>query len=775
MPDRNGLLRTEEIEEREYQTNISKTAKELSTLVVLPTGMGKTIIALMVIAEQLERHPEKKVLFLAPTKPLVNQHARDIENLLDVEEAKVFTGEVRPDKREELWKEKQIIVSTPQVIKNDLMGQKIDLSDVSLTVFDEAHRAVGDYAYVYIGEMYREYDSLSLGLTASPGSEIDDIMTVCETLGLEHVEIRTKYDPDVVKYTNRLEKEWIDVRLTKDYKKIVSKLKKLLEKNIEKLQKFGFLEKKNPKRVSRKDLIDARKEIQGEIHSSNESALYQAASLVASAIKLDHAVDQAETQGPDSLREYLEKIKEEAEARGGSKASKRIMESQEIQDVLAKLKDIDQEHPKIGKVVEVVEEQMEQKSDSRIIVFTNYRNTSTKVKDRLEEVDGVKPVRFIGQRDKEGDKGLKQDEQLETIEDFEEGKFNVLVATSVGEEGLDIPATDMVVFYEPVPSEIRTIQRRGRTARKRKGKVVILITKDTRDEAYYWSSKNKEKKMQRNLMRLRDELESKISVGDPMKEDQEYDVVEKKSKKKLKEEKKEVSRKKDDSQKSLMDYDQKEKAGEKEDKKSWEITVDNREQNSRVVENLSRKDIRIDTAQLSIGDYIISEDIAVERKEVSDFLESVMDGRLFSQARSLSENYQQPVLILEGKDLYEKRNIEDNAIYGALSSLACDFRIPILFASDEGETASLLSTMVKRNEEEGGATSVRKDKKSMSSHDRKRYILEGLPSISAVLAERLLEHFGSVRKVFMADEEELQEVEGIGPSTAEKILSTISE
>ncbi len=772
LPDGNGLLKKEDIEEREYQTNIGRTAKKLSTLVVLPTGMGKTIIAFMVIAEQLKKHPEKKILFLAPTKPLVNQHARDIGELLDVEEAQVFTGEVRPDKREELWEENRIIVSTPQVIKNDLMGQKIDLSDVSLTVFDEAHRAVGDYAYVYIGEMYREHDSLSLGLTASPGSEIDDIMTVCETLGLEHVEIRTKYDPDVVKYTNRVEKEWIDVRLTKDYKEIVGKLKKLLKQNIEKLQKFGFLEKKNPKRISRKDLIEVRKEIQGEIHSSNESSLYQAASLVASAIKIDHAVDQAETQGADSLRQYLNKIKEEAEARGGSKASKRIMESPEIQDVLAKLKDMDEEHPKIDKVVEVVEEQMEKKSDSRIIVFTNYRNTSTKVKNKLEKVEGVKPVRFIGQRDKEGDKGLKQDEQLETIKDFEEGKFNVLVATSVGEEGLDIPATDMVVFYEPVPSEIRTIQRRGRTARKRKGKVVILITKDTRDEAYYWSSKNREKKMHKNLMKLRDELGTKISVGDPMKKDEDYDVVEKKSKKKLKKEQKEKPSK-NDKQRSLRDYDEKEE--KEEGGKSSKITVDNREQNSKVVENLSKEDIKIETAQLSIGDYIISEDTAIERKEVSDFLKSVIDGRLFSQARSLSENYRQPVLILEGEGLYEKRNIEDNAIYGALSSLACDFRIPVLFTKDQDETTSLLSTMVQRKEEKGGSKTVRKGKKSMSARDRKRYILEGLPSISGVLAERLLEHFGSVREVFTADEEELQEVEGIGPSTAEKILSTIAE
>lgn len=767
--DENDLLNMEYIEEREYQINISRAAKELSTLVVLPTGMGKTIIALMVLAEQLERFPEKKILFLAPTKPLVSQHARDIQELLDVEEPQVFTGEVRPEDRSKLWDENRIIVSTPQVIKNDLMSQRLSLDEVSLTIFDEAHRAVGDYSYVYIGEVYREQDNLSLGLTASPGSETEDILMVCQTLGLEHVEIRTKYDPDVVNYTNKLEKRWIDVKLTEEHRDIVNKLKKLRKKYIKELQGFGFLKKKKADRVSRKNLIDVRGEIQGEIHSSNSSSLYHAASLVASSIKVDHAIDQAETQGMESLEEYLEKMKNEADSRGGTKASKRIMEEPEMKDVLAKLNKIEKEHPKVDKVAEVVREQVKNKKDSRIIVFTNYRNTSSKITERLAQIEDVRPVRFIGQRNKEGDKGLKQNEQIETLEYFEDGKFNVLVATSVGEEGLDIPSTDMVVFYEPVPSEIRTIQRRGRTARKRKGKVVILITKNTRDEAYYWSSKNKEKKMHRNLMKLRDQLESKISVGDPMDDEKNYDVVKKKSKKDLKrKEEEKVSR--DEKQRSLMDYKKKKGEGSR-----WELTVDNREQNSKVVENLSKKDIKIQTAQLSVGDYIISERSAVERKEVSDFLKSVIDGRLFSQARELTANYQQPVIILEGENLYEMRNIDDNAIYGALSSLACDFRIPVLFTKNEDETASLLSTMLKRSKKKESTSAVRKEKKSMSTQDRKKYILEGLPSVSGVLAERLLEHFGSVRNVFQAEEEELQEVEGIGPSTAEKIISVISE
>ncbi len=768
------LLKTDAIEEREYQKNIASIAKNRSTLVILPTGLGKTIIALMVMSHRLMHEREKKILFLAPTKPLVNQHSKDISNLIKDAEPEIFTGEVRPDQREKLWRDNNIIVSTPQVIRNDLMAKRIDLKDTSLIVFDEAHRAVGDYAYVFIGEAY-ERGGLTLGLTASPGSEKGDILSVCDTLGLEHIEIRTKYDPDVVKYTNHLEKKWIDVRLPQEQKRIVQKLKKIKKREVKKIQSFGFLEGKNANRLSRKDLIKARDQIQSELHSSNKSSLYRAASLIASSIKIDHAIDQAETQGPYGLREFIEKIKNEAESRGGSKASKRLMKCSEMSEVLAELKELDQEHPKVEKVKKIVTQQLEKKPDSRMIVFTNYRRTATKITEKLEEIDGARPTRFIGQADKEGDKGLKQKEQIKTIEDFESGDFNVLVATSVGEEGLDIPSTDMVIFYEPVPSEIRTIQRRGRTARRRKGKVVILITKDTRDEAYYWSSKRKEKKMHKNLMRLRDDLETEISVGDPMDVDKKgYKVVGKKSKKNLKKEQKKKDTREDKKQRALTDFDDNKDEAQKES--GDEITVDTREQNSKVVLELAKKDIKINTSQLSIGDYVVSEDIAVERKEVSDFLQSLIDGRLFTQAKALSENYQNPIIILEGDGLYQKRNIRDNAIYGALASLATDFRIPVLFTKGEEETAAIIATMVKRDsKDKKRSLSVRKEKESMSMYDTRKFILEGLPSISGRLAERLLEHFGSVREVFMADEKELQEVKGIGPSTAEKIVSVISE
>src|SRR5256712_3101218 len=199
------LLRRETVEERAYQVNIARACLERSTLVVLPTGMGKTVIAAMVIAEVLRRRGGR-ILFLAPTKPLVEQHAASMRKVLVVDRITLFTGEATaPEDRELPSREDTIIVSTPQVIRNDVRAERISLDDVSLIVFDEAHRAVGDYAYVDVAAAYKEVpDRLVLGMTASPGSSAEKILEVCGNLGITAVENPTEYDAHVVPYLHDL-------------------------------------------------------------------------------------------------------------------------------------------------------------------------------------------------------------------------------------------------------------------------------------------------------------------------------------------------------------------------------------------------------------------------------------------------------------------------------------------------------------------------------------------------------------------------------------------
>jgi Fanconi anemia group M protein len=116
---------------------------------------------------------------------------------------------------------------------------------------------------------------------------------------------------------------------------------------------------------------------------------------------------------------------------------------------------------------------------------------------------------MIGQSERSGKKGLKPREQIEVLDKFRKGDYNVLVATSVAEEGLDIPSADLVIFYEPVASEIRTIQRRGRTGRHREGEVMVLIAEGTRDENMRKAAQKKEENMYRSVQRVRSKLPRK--------------------------------------------------------------------------------------------------------------------------------------------------------------------------------------------------------------------------------------------------------------------------
>ena len=505
------LLRRGAVEERAYQVNIAKACLGRPTLVVLPTGMGKTVVAAMVIAETLRRKGGR-ILFLAPTKPLVEQHAASLRDVLVVDRIALFTGEATsPEERELLWRENKIVVSTPQVIRNDLRAERFTLEDVSLIVFDEAHRAVGDYAYVDVARAYKAVPGrLALGMTASPGSSAEKILEVCSNLGITAVEIRTEYDADVVPYVHGLAIQRVAVDAPNVAKDLRALLRTVFDEQVERLKKAGFLQGKP--RPTLKDLLAAGDEARKALDAGQKDGrLYGVITAQAIAMKANHAIGLAETQGLGALRSFFDRI--EADAR--SKADVQFLKHAKVQEAMKVARGTSDEHPKINKTLWVVREQFLAKPDSKIIVFTHYRDTADRMTQEIAKLPGIRPVRFVGQSTRGEDVGLSQKEQFAILERFKRGEVNVIVATSIGEEGLDIPQVDLVVFYEPVPSEIRTIQRRGRTGRSAAGRVVMLVTKDTRDEAYLYSARRKERKMHQELDRLRRELKQRILVGEP--------------------------------------------------------------------------------------------------------------------------------------------------------------------------------------------------------------------------------------------------------------------
>ncbi|MDP6670609.1 MAG: helicase-related protein, partial [archaeon] len=459
-----------------------------------------------------------KILFLAPTKPLAEQHKKSFEKKTNIPKEKIvlLTGSTDPKERARMFKEATVINATPQTIRNDLRKGKIDLKDVKLCIFDECHRAVGDYSYVEIAARYVEQTKkpLILGLTASPGSNEEKITTVRDNLFIKNIEVKDSEDLDVKPYVKKIESEWVTVKLPADFLKVKNALERFSKEQIVLLKRMGLAPTTNIGYFSKRRQLEMQAKIRQRIgkYGKRQPSLYAAASKLAALMKASHAQLLLETQGVSTMNNYLGRMQDDEKKPTASKALKSFIKSPQIQQAIKiaeKMEVQGIEHPKLGELGKILLGQFKENPKSKAIIFNHYRSSIKTVVEYLEAVPGVKPKRFIGQATRGRDKGMSQKEQAEVIQELRNGKYNCLVASSVAEEGLDIPAVDLVVFYEPVPSEIRSIQRRGRTGRFSKGRVIILMAKDTRDEAFYWVSHHKENKMKKVLSGLKENPKEK--------------------------------------------------------------------------------------------------------------------------------------------------------------------------------------------------------------------------------------------------------------------------
>jgi ERCC4-related helicase len=498
---------------RDYQISIFKTCFEKNCLVVLPTGTGKTLIAIMLAIERFKQHPLEKVLILAPTRPLIEQHLKSFQENLpeDWADMQLFTGKTPAEKRKKIWQTAEFIFSTPQCIGNDIKNNLYTLEDVALLVEDEAHRCLKNYSYNFIAQKYKEQSEhpLILGLTASPGSDKKTITKVCENLGISAVEIRTRESEDVKPYLQELEFEKIDLEFPPEFEEIRQLLQKIYEKKISELRNRKMLFSW----ASKTKLLECQRKIFTALNSGSRNPnMMMASSVCAQAIKISHALELLETQTLASFIAYMKNLFDQA-AKKKSKGVQRLVGDPHFTKAFTLATTLNMEHPKLNRLKEIIEKRIIEQPKSRVIVFSQFRDTVNKITETLNKIPNINADIFVGQAIKKhssGDKtkttGLNQKQQKQIIEDFKEGKINVLVATSIAEEGLDIPEVHEVIFYEPIPSAIRSIQRRGRTARLFPGSLKILVTKNTRDQAYYYASAAKEKKMHSAIEEINKDL-----------------------------------------------------------------------------------------------------------------------------------------------------------------------------------------------------------------------------------------------------------------------------
>ncbi len=711
---------------RLYQQTILNTTLNKNTLVVLPTGLGKTHIAIALAALKVSAG---KVLILAPTLPLVNQHKNTFAQFFSpTGEIAVLSGKVKAKERVDIWNKSKIILATPQTIRFDVISGRISLADVSLIVFDEAHRTVGDYAYVFVSKAYAKQAAKPhiLALTASPGTQ-DAVNEVCKNLFIEKVEARNRESADVAQYVKTIRTKYSLVDLPPALIEIKRRLEFAIDARLIELRKTGAL--LTGPNLTKKALLALNQSLRQQFMQDKRAGY--ALSLCNVLIKLQHAHSLLTTETLYALQKYFE----------GLWAKSRQRKTRSLQSIVndfhvkaaymltVKATENGIEHPKLDVLKEAIESQLNSKENSKILVFTEFRDNIAPITDRLAEIGKLNVHKFIGQASKSG-AGMSQKIQGEVLQRFRDGDLNCLVCTSVGEEGLDIPDVDIVVFYSPLPSVIRTVQRRGRTGRTSIGIVLMLAAKGTRDEAYYWASKKREELLNLAIKDLQQNVKQESLEAYPIKAEQEITIF-----------------------------------------------ADSRE--SDLADLLHSKGAKVNLGALKTGDFILSEDVGCERKEVVDFVNSLLDGRLFDQAKRMKETFTKPFFILEGDFnlFFSVRNVQSSALFGSLAALIIDWGIPILFTKNKAETAELLITVAKREQlEKKKSVSARGSHKPQTITDSQQFFIEGLPQIGPEAAKSLLKHFGSPKNIAAASIEELMKVEGIGDKRAElirKILDTI--
>ena len=731
------------VEARAYQLVAAKQAISGSTLLVMPTGLGKTAVQWMAMAEAIEG--PGKIVLVAPTTGLVAQQAKMAKQFLNIDSELIvtLTGQDRPVKREAIWKDAKIVMATPHVIRNDARNGRILLSEIDLLIVDEAHHATGSDSMAQLGDLYLEAspNALVLAATASPGVKSTKVLEVIQRLGIERLHVTKREDDLVQPYITSMDIEKHELILPGELLEIIRPLRILEAEEAEFLRRGGFLTASG--RITTAAIEEAHRRASAAIGRGDPRG-YDAAKRIGDIRRLHRLLDLLDTQGLRCAVMYIERARADTDRK-----TKRFLSLTAVADFYSQNKSKKEYHPKPALVLDLVKKGLEGKG--KVIVFTEYRDTVDNLMQILEEHPGINPGRFVGQASKGSQLGMKQKEQIAQLERFKDGEINVLVATSVGEEGLDVPAADSVILYEPVPSAIRAIQRRGRTARQKDGDVHILLAKGTRDEYVQQASLRREALMYRTLETLKNQ--SRLPRRAPPKSDilslftidgqnaesfihdeekrlfREKEIPKKTVTSNTKKEtKKVILSNRPKAQKSLAEFSSPPKQAKKED--WWKpvldgtithsreqesataaaamtetnsmseekdsqnlITIDHREANSTLPSMLKLCGHQISMEHLTVGDIRISDRILIERKSARDLVDSLIDGRLIHQARRLHSAAPRPLIIVESN---ETQRVHPNAIHGAMAWITLDLGLPVIMTGSPEQTARFVSIAAKR-------------------------------------------------------------------------------
>jgi ATP-dependent DNA helicase MPH1 len=493
---------------RDYQFSIAKNGLFNNTLVALPTGLGKTFIAATVMLNFFRWTKSSKIIFVAPTKPLVAQQIDACLNIAGIPRSQTtrLDGDVNPAIREQEWASKRLFFMTPQTLANDLSKGYADPKSIVLLVIDEAHRATGNYSYVKVIEFMRRFSQSFrvLALTATPGSTVEAVQGVIDNLGISHVEIRTEESLDIRQYVHSRSIDTVLLDPSDEMLHVRELFSKALKPLVDKLSSQNIYWGRDPMNLTTFGLLKLRDDwMKSRGHHVNQGLKQMMRAVFALLQSLAHAIKLLNFHGIKPFYDNLATFRAETEAQGakGPKYRRQLLEDPnftKMMDMIERWQKLGGfvGHPKLTYLCDTLLNHFMdagQGSSTRAIVFSEYRDSGLEV---VRVLNAHKPLvsatLFVGQSDSKRTEGMSQKQQIETIEKFKAGVYNVLVATSIGEEGLDIGQVDLIVCYDASGSPIRMLQRMGRTGRKRNGNIVLLLMKGKEEEQFAKAKDNYE-------------------------------------------------------------------------------------------------------------------------------------------------------------------------------------------------------------------------------------------------------------------------------------------
>ncbi|QRW05020.1 Helicase conserved C-terminal domain [Ceratobasidium sp. AG-Ba] len=498
-------------EKRDYQFNIIKHCLFQNTLVSLPTGLGKTFIAGTVMLNFYNWFPTGKVVFVAPTKPLVAQQIEACHDSCGIpgRDAIELTGTVTKPLRRRAWEERRIFYMTPQTFINDLQDGTCDAQDIVLVVIDEAHRATGAYAYVTIVHYLMAHNPYHriLALSATPGKNSESVQAIVDGLHISRIEIRDEHSMDLQKYMFKRHTDIQIVEMNDAINAIKTSLAAVMWPLLKTAQGAGYLNNADPETMNAYRPTAEITKIMASKSSNGQRVIKPLQYLGSLSRAMGYLIECSVAMCQRCLNDFYASGKDRFQSNWKDnrdwKAALSHIENHHLEAVSLGLKTQFPPHPKMEKLISLLRDHFdtEDAQETRVMVFTNFRESVDEIVAHLNENGPkIRAARFIGQAGgKTGEKGMNQKEQIAAIGRFKAGEFNVLVATSIGEEGLDIGEIDLIVCYDAQKAPVRMLQRVGRTGRKRDGKVVVLLA-EVREEKNWDKAKESYRDVQKAII-----------------------------------------------------------------------------------------------------------------------------------------------------------------------------------------------------------------------------------------------------------------------------------